>query len=198
MFWKTSNPTTREVGAAGNEATVYDDLQVSIGRVSFPGVNDPTFRSYAHGVGGGIAFTVLGFAVGDYVDMDIQTSHSMKLNSVLDVHMHFVLPNTTDIGDRFQFQLDVIAAGIGSAWAVPTGSPFTAEHVIVANDDSEHGYLDIADIPAANTTVSSVYTCRLTRIAATTDEYASEVYVKFVDCHYEKDTLGSLQEVSKV
>lgn len=194
---KTSRPTTREVGSNGG-ATVYEDLQISAGRFNFPGVNDPTWRTYNHGIGGGIAFDVLGFAVNDYIEFDIQTKHAMKLNSILDTHIHFILPNTTNIGDKFQFQLDVVCAGIGEAYSVPSGSPYTAEHTIVANDNINHGYLDIADIPACNTTVSSIYTCRLTRIAASANEYGSEVYVKFIDCHFEMDTLGSLKEGSKV
>ena len=44
---------------------------------------------------------------------------------------------------------------------------------------------------AVNTGVSTVYKCRLTRIDGTATEYASEVYLEFVDCHYQKDTLGS-------
>jgi len=175
----------------------WDDLQVSIGRVIFPGVSDPTWRLYNHGIGGGVTFDVLGFAVGDYVDFDVQTTHSMKLNTVLDCHIHYILPNTTTIGHTFKFQLDVIAAGIDGQFAVPTGSPFTAETTVAANDDSYHRLFDIADIPASNTTVSSMYTCRLTRIASSGTEYGSEVYLKYIDCHYQKDDSGSQSEMVK-
>ena len=121
----------------------------------------------------------------------------MKLNTILDHHIHFTLPDTTDIGDRFKFQLDVIAAGINAQWAVPTGSPFTSERQVAANDDTYHRFEDVAQIPASNTTVSTLYKCKLSRIAATADEYAGDVYVTFTDCHYEKDTVGSRQETSK-
>ena len=47
------------------------------------------------------------------------------------------------------------------------------------------------------TTVSSIYTMRLTRIAATSDEYSGEVYVKFIDCHYQVDDRGSQEENTK-
>jgi len=175
----------------------YEDLQVDVGRVRFPGVSDPTWTTYNHGVGGGVAFDVLGFSVGDRVDFDVQTFHAMKLNTILDCHIHFILPNTTDIGDKFQFQIDVIAAGINGQFAVPTGSPFSSEHTIVANDNTHHRILDIADIPASNTTVSSLYTFRLTRIAASSDEYGSRVYVKYIDCHCQIDDRGSQDETSK-
>jgi len=164
-------------------------MQVGLGSIRRPGSSDPTWRSYNHGIGGGVVFDVLGFSVNDYVTFDVQTSHSMKLNTMLDCHIHFILPNTTNIDDKFQFQLDVIVAGIGSAFAVPTGSPYTAEHTIVSGDNTDHGYLEIADIPPYNTTVSTIYTCKLTRIAASADEYGSEVYLKYIDCHYQKDTM---------
>ena len=50
---------------------------------------------------------------------------------------------------------------------------------------------------AVNTTVSSVYICRLTRIAASSDEYGNEVYLIFNDAHYQKDSLGSKEELVK-
>jgi len=121
----------------------------------------------------------------------------MKLNTIIDNHIHFVLPNTTNIGDKWQFQLDVIAAGIDTAWAVPAGSPFTAEHTIVANDNTYHRVLEVADIPASNDTVSTIYKCKLSRIAASANEYGSEVYLEFTDCHCQIDTMGSRQESVK-
>ena len=176
--------------------TVYDDLQVGISNIRVPAANFPTERLYDGGTGG-VTFPFLGFAVNDYLYFDVQTTHSMKLSTILDNHIHFTLPNTTDIGDKFQFQLDVMAAPIQGQWAVPAGSPFTAEHTIVANDNTYHRYLEIADIPAVNTTVSTIYKCKFTRIAASSDEYGSEVYVTFIDCHYEKDTMGSATETAK-
>ena len=175
----------------------YEDLQVSISNIRVPTSNAPTERLYAFGIGGGVTFPALGFALNNYLYFDLQTSHTMELNTVLDHHIHFTLPNTTNIGDKFQFQLDVIAAGIDTQWAVPAGSPFTAEHTIVANDNTYHRVLDIADIDASNDTVSTIYKCKFTRIAATSNEYGSEVYINFFDSHYIKDAHGSVNEGSK-
>jgi len=186
------------VGVSGNSDVVYDDMQINVGRVRFPGPADPSWTSYNHGIGGGIAFDVLGFRKNDYIEFDVQTSHSMKLNTTFDVHMHFILPNTTTIGHKIVWQVDVIAAGIDGTYAVPTGSPFTATHTVAANDDTNHRLLGLANIPAVNTTVSTIYTIRLTRIDGTATEYASNAYVKYIDCHFRKDTLGSLTEGSKV
>jgi hypothetical protein len=192
---KTSRPNVREVGSSGNGLVVYEDLQVNIGRIRL-GSSAPAWRSYNHGTAN--SYDVLGFEVGESILFDIQTKHAMALNTPLDCHIHFILPNTTNVGDKFQFQLDVIGAAINAQYAVLAGSPFTAEHTIAANDDTYHRLLDIADFPAINSTVSTIYSVELTRIAATANEYGSEVYLKFVDCHAKNDTLGSLQEDSKI
>lgn len=177
--------------------TVWEDLQVSISNVRLPASNDPDYEYYAFGIGSGVTFPVLAFALNEYMYYDIQTSHTMKLNTVLNNHIHFTLPDTTNVGDKFKFQLDVIAAAVNVQWAVPAGSPYTAEHTVAANDNTHHRLLEIGDIAASNSTVSTLYKCKLTRIAATTDEYAGDVYIQFNDCHYEKDTLGSKLVSSK-
>lgn len=172
--------------------TVYEDLQVSMNNIA-KGASAPTDRTYAHGVGSGIAYPVLGFAKDNYIWFDIQSSHTMKISTVLDCHIHFVLPNTTTIGHKIVWQLDVIAASLDGTWAVPAGSPYTATHTVASGDDTSHRTLSIGNIAAVNTTVSTVYKCKLTRIDGTATEYASEVYLEFVDCHYQKDTVGSRQ-----
>ena len=178
--------------------TVYDDQQVGISNIFIPAASAPTYRLYNHGIGGGVTFPVLGFAVGDYLYFDVQTSHRMKLSTILNHHIHFCTPTDGSIvPSRFQFQLDVIAAPISGNWAVTTGSPFTMEHIIAADYTNLHVYDDIGDIPAVNTTVSTIYKCKFTRIAATVNEYAGEVYVEFLDCHFQIDTMGSRQEGSK-
>lgn len=70
----------------------YEDIQVFISTARVPASNAPTWTTYAFGIRGGIAFSVLGFTVGDYLDFYIQTSHTMELSSVLDNHIHFTLP----------------------------------------------------------------------------------------------------------
>jgi hypothetical protein len=181
---------------AGGEDAVWDDVQVGISNIRIPPSSAPTERLYAAGIGSGVTFPFLGFAVNDYLYFDIQTPHSMLISSVLDSHIHYTTPSD-GTGSRFRFQLDVIASPINGTWAVPTGSPFTSEKVMGADDSTSQQYFEIAEIPAVNTTVSTLYKCKLTRIAATQDEYGAEVYVSFLDSHYQKDSLGSRNETSK-
>ena len=176
----------------------FDDLQVSLSSAKRPSSNEPDWiTNYDWGIGSGITFPVLGFAIDEYIDFYVQTSHSMKLNTVLDNHVHGTLPSN-DAGKKVKWQLDVIAAGIGSSWAVVDGSPFTREFTLKGTEAHRHNMLDLADIPAVNTTVSTIYICRLTRINATSDDYGSDVYLVFNDCHYKKDSSGSYAEGYKL
>lgn len=177
---------------------IYEDYLCSL-KSSKLGSTAPSDTTYAFGIGGGVAYPVLGFKVNDFVWFDVQTSHTMKLNTALDAHVHYVLPNTTSTGNKFKFQLDVAVAAINGTWSVPTGSPYTIEGTVATDDNTKHRILDMADIPASNSTASTIYKCKLTRISAAGDgtEYGSEVYVEYVDCHYQRDTMGSRQETAK-
>ena len=187
--WNFINPA-EETGFTVYDETNWDDLQVSISNVRIPTSNAPTWRLYDHGITSGVTFPALGFALNEYVYFDVQSTHSMKLSTVLDHHIHYTTP-TNGTGDKFKFQLDVIAAPVMGQWAVPTGSPFTAETTMSGDYSDDHILFDIAEIPAVNTSVSTLYKCKLTRIAATAKEYSEEVYIEFTDCHYKKDTVGS-------
>ena len=189
---RTSRPDPIDVQGE----VVWDDMQVSLSSARVPAASAPTWREHDFGVGGGVDYNVFGFAIGDYIDLYVQTSHSMKLDSVMDLHLHGTIPSDST-GDKIKWQLDVIAAGIGGAWAVPSGSPYTAEFTLDGTQAGNHNMFEIADLPAVNTTISSIYIGRLTRIAASSDDYAPEVYLVYADCHYQKDTIGSELELSK-
>jgi len=175
----------------------YDDLQVSASAAKLPASSAPTWTTFDFNIPGGVEFNVLGFGIGEYQDLYIQTSHRQKLNTILDNHIHWTIPSDS-ASDKIKFQLDVIAAGINEAFAVPPGSPFTSEHTLSGDESGGHKLLDLADIPAVNTTPSTIYIARLTRIAASSSDYSSDVYILFNDSHYMIDTpAGSRQEGSK-
>ncbi len=174
----------------------YDDIQVTISLAKVPASSAPTWTTYDFGIAGGVAFAVLGFTVVNYLDIYIQTSHTMELNSILDNHIHWTIPSDAK-NSKFKFQLDVIAAGVNEAFTVPTGSPFKNEHTLAGDESGRHNLMELADIPPMNTTVSSIYVCRLARIAASSAEYASPVYVLFNDCHFVRDDSGSITEYLK-
>ena len=185
------------IGQAGSTIYTYEDLQVSAGQIIRPGGSDPTWRTYNLGIGAGVVYSLLGFATGNHVDYWVQTSHSMALSTVLEIHVHWMTP-TSDVGKKIKFQLDVVSASLGGTYAVVAGSPFVKEIDLLGSENTNHMISTLADIPAVNTTVSTLYAVKFTRIVSAATAYASEVYVKYIDCHIKLNTLGSLQENSKV
>ena len=184
-----NNPTGDNVG--------MDDIPTSILTVKLPPSNAPSEVFWDHGIAGGVAFPTLGFDVGEYVYAVIQSPHKMKLQTVIDQHIHYSVPSD-GTGSNFKFQVDVIAACVTCDWAVPVGSPFSAEHAMTSDESGKHELFDIADIPAVNDSVSTLYKLKLTRIASSANEYAGQVYIDFFDGHYKSDqTLGSRQEYIK-
>lgn len=175
----------------------YDDMQVTVSTARVPASNAPAWTTWNYGIGGGIEFAVLAWEIDDYFDFIVQSSHAMELSSILDNHIHFSFP-TESAGSKIRWRLDVVAAAIGASFAVPAGSPFTSlDYTMTAAEVGKHRLLAIGDIPGINTTVSTLYQCRLTRVAATNTDYAGVVYLLFTDCHYVKDSLGSMLEDTK-
>jgi len=180
-----------------DEAMGWDDIQVSVSSARLPASSAPNWTTYDFGIAGGVAFNVLGYSVNEYQDIYIQTSHAMALQTILDNHIHWTIPSDS-AGSKFKFQLDVIAAGIGEMFAAVAGSPFTPEKTLAGDESGRHNLFDLAEIPGVNTTVSTCYIMRMKRIAASSGEYGSPVYVIFNDSHYKSDTpAGSRAEDSK-
>jgi len=193
MTHKTSNPTRREVGSNGSIGT-YDDMLGLVSSARVPASNAPTWTNITLD---GFTTQALAFSIGDYIDLFVQTSHSVQLNQVIENHLHWTLA-TDDAGDEIRFQLTGVGAGIGEDFA-SIGTIDSGDYTLDGTEAGKHNYLEIGDIPSLNTTVSTIYILRLTRVAvADGNDSAEDVYVLFNDSHPLLDTVGSLQEGSKV
>jgi hypothetical protein len=190
-----TNPATGFLSHHG-KAIGYDDIQGPASAGKKPPSSSPTDTTYNFGIGGGVAFGVQRWNIGDYLEWTFQTTHATAILAWMDEHIHWTVD--ADSGDKFKFQVDMIGAGIGEDFAVPTGSPFTKEFTLTGVESGRHNLLDLADIPPINSTVSSLIIARLTRIAASSDELGDELYVLFHDIHAPQDTpAGSAEEGSK-
>lgn len=172
----------------------WNDLQVVISAAKIPASNAPTWTTYNFGIDGGLAFNVLGFEIDDYIDIYVQTTHAVALNTEIENHIHWTIPSN-DAGKYIKFKIDVIVAAIGEDFTVPFDSPYTSvEYQLNGNEAGKHNLLELGLVAAFNSTVSSIAIIRLTRIAASMNDYSNPVYVLFNDCHVIQDTLGSIQE----
>lgn len=190
MSWISKS--IRRMGVIGGQVA-YDDLQSSVSMAKLPAANAPAWTAITLG---GLATEVLAFEVNDYVDLFIQSNHSVKLSTILDNHIHWTL-GTDENGKKFQFQLTGCAAPIGGTFT-SIGTISSGDYTLASNA-GKHNYFEVGHLPAINTTVSSLYIVRLKRIAAAdaANETARLIYVIFNDNHVEMDRFGSLSEATK-
>lgn len=188
---KTSNPTTRGVGSNGGAYT-YDDMQGSLPTAKLPTANAATWTDITLD---SFTFKALAFGVGDSVDLFVQTSHSVRLNDLIENHIHWTIA-TDDDGDEIRFQLTGVGAGIHESFQ--SIGTLDSGDVVLSGNAGKHNLMELGDIPAINSTVSSVFILRLTRVAVNDgNDSAEDVYVLFNDSHVKVDTVGSLIENRK-
>ena len=190
---RTSKPSTRQIGSAGSTKVTYDDMYGAISAARVPPSSAPDWEDITLD---GFTTQALAFAVGEYIDIFVQTNHSMSLNQVLENHIHWTI-TTDDDGDEFRFQVTGVGAGITDSFT-SIGTLDTGD-IVLAGNAGKHNYLEIGTTSSShNTTVSSVYILRLQRVAVNDgNETARDIYVLFNDSHMKIDTLGSLQQDSK-
>lgn len=184
--------TARQVGRSGGPVT-WDDMQGSLSAAKLPPASAPAWTDITLA---GFTTKALAFAIGDYIDIFVQTSHSAKLNQTIENHLHWLI-ETDDDGNEFKFTIDGVGAGIGGSFTAMT--TITTGDVVLAGNAGKHNYTDIGEIDVLNTTVSSIYIIRLTRVAVADGVDTSElIYILWNDSHVKVDTLGSLEEESKI
>lgn len=184
----------RRVGSAGSLATIYEDLQISFATAKIPGGSSATWENITLD---GFATQIMALDTNDYAEIFVQTTHAVKLQTLIDNHIHWTI-NADDVGKKIAFTITGVGAGIGSAFT-SVGTITSPDYTLVANDAKKHKFLEIGDIPATfNSTVSTCFILRLTRVAPSAGvDTGEKIYIIFNDCHVQWDTLGSLQETSK-
>ena len=189
---RTSKISPNEIGSPGGDYN-WNDMLGAISAARVPASSAPSWTNITLD---GFTTQALAFSVGDYIDLFVQTSHGAKLNELIENHIHWTLASD-DAGDEIQFQLTGVGAGVNDDF-VSIGTLKSGDYTLVGNEAGRHNLLELGDIPAINTTVSTVFILRLTRIAVDDGaDSAEEVYVLFNDSHMKFDQSGSRQEYVK-
>jgi len=142
-------------------------------------------------------------AANEEIQCFFQLPHSYKEGTDVSLHLH-VVPEVNGAGgdEDVEFSLEY-------QWVNITGGYSSAANTVVAStvfrvgaaDAGKHILWDFAHFSGAGKTVSSelmVRIKRLTKVAdRVNDDYTAKVYLRFIDVHLEKDTIGSRTETSK-
>lgn len=171
-------------------ATVWDDLQIVMGQLKLPGVSDPSWTAYK-----GCYVLTFSKTADNIATFTAQLPHSYKEGSDIEFHLHLAYPDAGAGDTRWNFT---------HSWA-DMGEDFPAETTVTTDIASpttadRHQYAEIAaTISGAGHTISSILLCSIQREGsdAVNDDYDNVVYLVAADFHFEKDTVGSRQEVVK-
>jgi len=167
--------------------TFWTDMSVSAER-SQPGAGTANYTQITDGA---YAYSL---AIGDGVRFSFQMPHQYKLNTSVYLHSH-VMPDGTDASGGN-------IALLAECCAVDDGEACTATPDLLSPDKAlgttakEHVYVPIGAISGI-TGLSAMVICSLTRVAATANDYAGEIWLIASDAHCEADGPGSQTELSK-
>lgn len=191
---RTSNPMVNEVGSNGSLEGMYDDLQVDANRLQAPDTNPADWNNITLD---GFGFKTIAYDEGESMFMMLQTTHGTQLNTQPELHIHWTI-DSDDVGNTFQFQVTGVAASIGTPFT-NIGTLKSEVVTLQSGDAGNHNYLKLADLPAINDEVSSVYLLKVTRITPDSGTGTNEkIYTMFLDAHVFLDTLGSVTLTSKM
>ena len=167
-------------------ATVWDDQMVDIGAGKLPAVGAPSWTSYKGG-------QVLSFADAqtNTVYFNVQIPHSYKLGTNIDFHCHVVHAGAS--GGFSTWQFTYCLASIGGTFTTATTSLVTLTAPAVVD---HHGLLIFPNITGTGAGISSMILCSLER-HGNSGTYNGAIYIMSMDSHYEKDSIGSRQELAK-
>ncbi|MCK9421422.1 MAG: hypothetical protein M0Q38_02380 [Bacteroidales bacterium] len=191
-----SNNTTFENDGTmvfNGNATVWDDIQMPgiIGKI---GVRTPTFSVFR---GGLYAYS---FDTPDALFFQIQIQHSWKQGSPITPHIH-ISPSNGNSGNTV-WHIEYCWANVNKTFRSITNI-LDATIPINANDHQNLilSFGNIAptegDDPNANDLISSILMCKIYRDNTGLDTYASKIFLLSFDVHYEKDTEGSREQITK-
>jgi len=173
-------------------ATVWEDLRVSLERGKVAGGNVPTFAAV-----NGTSIYAYHFAANDEIWFSVQMPHAWKLGTTIYPHLHWMPTTDVDPSDNVRIILDYAWVNIGDDYPAPT--TLTRDVPTGVNNAFNHRLhnFDDSGISGAGKTLSSVILCRFARGTAAADNYAGDIVGMEIDFHYEIDTVGSRQITTK-
>lgn len=128
----------------------------------------------------------------DYVFVNLQLPHSYKEGSDIHCHVHW-LPTSANTGS-INLSLDYTWTNYGDNQTSTT--KITATQNATAN--LKHQILNFPQINGTRKTISSIFKAKIMReSASTSDTYTGNAALDSFDCHYLKDSLGSISEYGK-
>jgi len=190
-FYVTNKTThVNNVNVNGNltlNNTVWEDMTMPINTGKTVGsTNVPSFDVFKNGT------YAYAFVSGDQIFATQQMSHSYKLGSSIYQHTHIV-PSSTNTGN-VTICIEYTKSNIGSVFPDTTTSCGTT----YMNGTASQHILQMDGNIGNFTGLSGIINARIFRNATTIGSaYADKIFILAYDLHYEKDSIGSNEELVK-
>jgi len=187
------SPTLSYANVFPLKSLEWDDLRVAANNVKVPATKGPAWTVYK-------ASIVLAFsdqaveANEERVYFVIQLPHGYKEGTNLRPHVHWAGEDNT-AGD--------VVWKLSYSWANMLGTFPPETSILLAASNSlvtdYHNYAQLPEITGTGQEISSIVLCSLRRNSNNVlDTYCAKLaYLLEFDIHYQKDTLGSKEELSK-
>jgi len=199
---KYSDPTTRNVRPKGDESIVWDDMRIVPGAFEFAGSSDPTLEDWQP-TGSGATLQVYKFRKNDQVFASIQIPHDYRIGSDLYFHIHWTPCDrgNEESGALVGWKIDYTIADIGGNFGATATVDLSSA---CSGVDDKHEITDDVMVDGSGiTNVSAMIMLRIYRSDTGADDTwagstapQSPALLEF-DIHYQKDTIGSLERLSK-
>jgi hypothetical protein len=171
--------------------TVYEDIQMNILISKASSTKPPTLTSFIGGTYA-LAFENVGLGNEQEVYTSLQMSHSYKLGTNISCHLHWSCGTTS--ANNVTWALEITKSDLNSIFPTTTTlkKPSSCGTAFNHNIDSFGSIGSFSGL-------SGVGMVRLYRDSAnTTDNFAgNNAFALSLDCHYQKDSLGSNEEYVK-
>jgi len=179
----------------------WDDLRIVPGAFKFAGTADPSLVNWQPG-GSGATLKVYAFKKNDVVFASCQMPHSYKEGSDLHFHIHWTPKNrgSTESGKYVGWKVDYTIADVHGTF----GSTTTLDLSDACTGTNDyHEITSSVNVSGIGLHISHMIILRIYRSDTGTDDTwvgttnaTSPVLLEF-DIHYQKDTIGSDEELTK-
>lgn len=177
------------------QTVVWDDLRVAVASAARLGLTDPDWVKVLDNGATSVGVYALGFADNrdEEVFFTVQIPHTYKQGTDIYPHVHW-LPMSTGTG-VVEWQLEYTWTNINGTFGNTTEISCTDSGDGTAY---KHQIASFSSISGTGKNISSMLLCRLHRDGGNgSDTYVGDAVLLEIDFHYQINTMGSRQELSK-
>lgn len=176
-----------------NDATIWDDENLGAAQFSLPASGRPDTDEFKDTNGDDTGITTLAFGVNELISGDFEMPHKYKEGSSFYFHVHFQGITAPAGGtDNVQWQLIYT---IMNSIALPVPTTITFESAVTTQYGGN--IFSSAAISGSGVTIGNQFLFQLKRISASADEYAGDALTATVGIHYEINSIGSRETLTK-